>query len=140
MSKSENIKNYYIKKHIEKKKLDSKLNAGNIRINKENSLENKLWENLISRMNKAYKHKNIIRTISYKTLIGCDERQLYLYLVNLLPEKLTMNDYGKWEIDHVKPIILFDLTNEKEQLKCFNYKNLRPLEMSINRQKLQLRL
>ena len=140
MSKSENIKNYYIKKHIEKKKLECKLNAKNIRINKENSLENRLWENLISRINKAYKNKNITRTISYKRLIGCNERELYLHLIKSLPENLTIYDYGKWEIDHIKPIILFDLTNEKEQLECFNYINLRPLETSINRQKLQLKL
>ena len=138
MNKKENIKNYYIKKHIEQRKQSAKLNAKNIRLQKENTLENKLWENLISRMNRAYNNKNIIRTIPYKKLIGCDEKKLYNYLQNLLPKDVSMNDYPKWEIDHIKPIILFDLTNEEQQLECFNYKNLRPLDMILNRQKLEL--
>jgi hypothetical protein len=52
---------------------------------------------------------------------------------------LIIEDYGIWEIDHIKPIILFDLNIQEEQLKCFNYKNLRPLLKSLNRQKLELR-
>lgn len=138
MNKKENIKNYYIKKHIEQRKQSAKINAKNIRLQKENTLENKLWENLISRMNRAYNNKNIIRTISYKKLIGCNEKELYNYLQSLLHENMSMNDYPKWEIDHIKPIILFDLTNQEQQLQCFNYKNLRPLDMILNRQKLEL--
>jgi hypothetical protein len=33
----------------------------------------------------------------------------------------------EWEIDHIKPISLFNLNNEDELLECFNYKNLQPL-------------
>jgi len=89
-------------------------------------------------MNRAYNNKNIIKTISYKKLIGCNEKELYNHLENLLHENIYMNDYPKWEIDHIKPIILFDLTNQEQQLQCFNYKNLRPLDMILNRQKLEL--
>ena len=138
MTKSENIKNYYIKKHIEKQKLQAKLNARNLRISRNGSLEFKLWENLISRINKAYKNTNVTRTIPYKTLIGCNENELYIHLENLLPKDLKMQDYTIWEIDHIKPIILFDLNIEHHQLECFNYKNTRPLLMSINRRKLEL--
>ena len=31
------------------------------------------------------------------------------------------------EIDHIKPCSSFNLLDESEQLKCFNYKNLQPL-------------
>ena len=34
--------------------------------------------------------------------------------------------YG-WHIDHIKPCASFDLSDPKQQLKCFNYKNLQPL-------------
>lgn len=33
----------------------------------------------------------------------------------------------EWHIDHIKPCASFDLSKSKEQLKCFNYKNLQPL-------------
>lgn len=136
-SKSENIKNYYIKKRIQENTLKYKNTAKEIRLNKENTLENQIWENLITRILKAYKSKNILRTIPYKTLIGCDEKQLYLYLENLLPNDLTMSDYPKWEVDHIKGIVNFDLTNEEEQLTCFNYRNLQPLLITLNRSKLK---
>ena len=44
MSKKENIKQYYINKHINEKKEKFKLLANNIRLNKDYSLENRLWE------------------------------------------------------------------------------------------------
>ena len=46
-----------------------------------------------------------------------------------------MEDYPKWEIDHIKAIANFNLLNNNEQLECFNYKNLQPLLMTINRHK-----
>ena len=59
MNKKDNIKNYYIKKYIEKRTQEAVQNANLIRTTRDNSLEFKLWENLISRINKAYKNKNI---------------------------------------------------------------------------------
>jgi hypothetical protein len=32
-----------------------------------------------------------------------------------------------WEIDHIKPISLFNLTNLEEQKQCFHYTNMQPL-------------
>ena len=135
MTKLKNIKNYYIKKKIIENTLQFKNNAKQIRLEKENTLQNQLWENLINRMRKAYDSKNIKRTIQYRKLIGCDENQLYIYLEKLLPQNLKIEDYPKWEIDHIKPICTFDLTNENEQLKCFNYTNLQLLLKSLNQSK-----
>ena len=75
--KKDNIKLYYINKNIEKHKLLSKLQGSIIRQSRDNTLQFKIWENSISRINKAYRSKNIIRTISYKQLIGCNEIELY---------------------------------------------------------------
>ena len=46
------------------------------------------------------------------------------------------NGYGKWcEIDHIIPCDSFDLTDIKQQLICFNYKNLQPLWYKDNNHK-----
>lgn len=62
-------------------------------------------------------------------VLGCKDRDEFItYLATTLPEGVALN-YGKGAgqvcIDHIISIAKFDLTNPKEYLKCFNYKNLR---------------
>ena len=47
---------------------------------------------------------------------------------------MSWSNYGKngWEIDHIIPCSLFNLTNDLEQKECFNYLNLQPLWMLDN--------
>ena len=40
---------------------------------------------------------------------------------------LTWKNYGKWHVDHVKPLSMFDVTNEKELYLACNFKNLQPM-------------
>ena len=45
---------------------------------------------------------------------------------------MSWDNYGEWEIDHIRPCASFDLTDVGEQLKCFHYTNLQPLWMIDN--------
>lgn len=60
-------------------------------------------------------------------LIGCD----WLFLKNHLEKKfkknMNWNNYGKWHIDHIKPMSHFNLFDVQEQKNCFHYSNLQPL-------------
>jgi hypothetical protein len=42
---------------------------------------------------------------------------------------MSWDNYGKygWHIDHIKPCSSFDLSDRKQLLECFNYRNLQPL-------------
>jgi len=40
---------------------------------------------------------------------------------------MNWQNYGKWHIDHVKPLSIFDITNEKELYVACNFKNLQPM-------------
>lgn len=62
-------------------------------------------------------------------LLGCSIEFLKVYLENKFKEGMSWENYGRygWHIDHIKPCSKFDLTQESEQKKCFNYTNLQPL-------------
>jgi len=40
---------------------------------------------------------------------------------------MTLENYGKWEVDHIMPVSSYDLKNNNKMMECFNYKNLQPL-------------
>jgi hypothetical protein len=40
---------------------------------------------------------------------------------------MTMENQGKWHIDHIIPCASFDLRCPVQQLACFHYNNLQPL-------------
>ena len=69
-------------------------------------------------------------------LLGCSVSDLKIYLENLFMVGMSWDNHGfgddKWHIDHIKPCILFDLTQESEQRKCFHYTNLQPLWQKDN--------
>ena len=49
---------------------------------------------------------------------------------------MEWGNYGiHWEIDYTIPISSFNLEDEKERKKCFNWVNLRPLRKDKNRSK-----
>jgi hypothetical protein len=62
-------------------------------------------------------------------LLGCDLLFFKSYIESKFIDNMTWNDVlnGKIHIDHIIPCSYFNLEDEKEQEKCFNYKNLQPL-------------
>lgn len=66
-------------------------------------------------------------------LVGCSLEFLKSHLEKQFDDKMTWDNYGNfWHIDHVRPIASFDLSLEEEQKKCFNWRNLQPLEGKEN--------
>ncbi len=119
--KKNNIKQYY------KDKYKKEITAFNY-INKRNDdVIYKIIDNLSRRAYKFLKRYNIIKNITHMQLIGCSVDELKEHLKKQLKNEMTFENYGKWEIDHIKPITSFNLTNENEMCECFNYKNLQPL-------------
>lgn len=95
----------------------------------------KFFNNLAHRATKELKKRNLKRKWSHRELLGCNPDVLENYIKKKLKDNMTFDNYGLWEIDHIKPISSFNLLNDKQVLECFNFKNLQPLWKDINLKK-----
>ena len=95
--------------------------------------EYKIYCNISSRIHKLLKSNKIYRTNKY---IGCTPKFMKQWLEWQFDSKMSWYNYATyWQIDHVIPCASFKLNSEEEQLRCFNWKNCRPLESLTNNSK-----
>jgi len=73
--------------------------------------------------------------VPFTILLGCNKTQLFSHLVSLFKEGMTGDNYGEWEIDHIRPICSFDLTDMEQMKQCFHYTNMQPLWRADNQSK-----
>lgn len=91
-------------------------------------------KNLRSRISNALNGK--IKFKGTIQLLGCSIDELKVHLEKQFDENMNWENYGMyWHVDHIKPCSLFNLLNENEQMECFHYSNLQPLEASENLKK-----
>jgi hypothetical protein len=97
-----------------------------LRLMPKHSNEN-IARNLRRRMREVV-DKNYRNSI-LNTLLGCTVDEFKQYIQSKFKEGMAWNNYGYrgWHIDHIIPCAKFDLTNPKEQEKCFHYTNMQPL-------------
>ena len=127
------INNYYKNKYKNKY---MKKNMRNSRIkNRRIDIIHQIYNNLISRIYKTFKKNNLEFNISYEELLGCNIIKLREFIYNSLKENMTLENYGEWELDHIKPVSKFNFDNRNELFECFNYINLQPLWKIENRKK-----
>jgi hypothetical protein len=73
--------------------------------------------------------------------IGCNIQYLREWFEYNFTEEMNWNNYGTfWSIDHIIPVCKFDLTNEIEKLKCWNWTNLMPVTIKYNSSKKQINM
>ena len=72
-------------------------------------------------------------------IIGCSPKELKEHIEAQFQEGMDWNNYGKrawWVVDHILPVnLLKELRNIDKTNLIFNYRNLQPLEVHINRDK-----
>lgn len=94
----------------------------------------RLKEAVRTRMYNAFKSYQLKKTNHTVEYLGCDMKSYHTYLESQFDNKMNWDNYGTyWEIDHIIPIDLFDLNDNKQLYECFNYKNTRPLFITENR-------
>lgn len=90
------------------------------------NLRKRLWESL----------QNKRKVNSFMGLMGCSILELKVHLEGKFDVGMTWDNYGAyWHIDHIKPCAAFDLSKDIDQMECFHYTNLQPLEKTKNLKK-----
>ena len=96
----------------------------------------KFTTNLRTRTRQAFKAQNMRKNNKTLELLGCSQQFLKRWIEFQLYGDMKLENYGKvWHIDHCLPISSFNLFNQDEIIKCFNWKNLRPMYSKDNIQK-----
>ena len=112
------------RKKLNKYTRDRKKNNPSFRIR--HQLSNRLWSAL--KRNNLYQSK----CASTMQLVGCTIEELWKHLESSSSWEpwMTRENYGKggWDVDHILPCASFDLKCPVQQLACFHWSNLQPLE------------
>jgi len=59
--------------------------------------------------------------------LGCTVSEFKEYLESRFTSGMTWDNMGDWHIDHIKPLVNFDLTNVEQFKEACHYTNLQPL-------------
>lgn len=103
------------------------------KIRRQNDVQFRICESLKIRIHEVLKE---YKTTSSNYLLGCTKGHIMKWLEYQHGDKIDWNNYSSyWHIDHVIPLDFFDMTSKEEQLICFNWMNLRPLEKGSNMSK-----
>ena len=80
----------------------------------------------------------LVKNDSTMNYIGCNIQYLREWFEYNFTSEMNWENYGTyWSIDHIIPVSKFDLTDEDEKLKCWNWSNLMPVTVKYNSSKKQ---
>lgn len=104
------------KKLAYKRKWQKEKRAANPSFRIENAVRARMFAAL-----KGKVKKNSIKDLPYST------SELIAHLESLFEHGMSMDNYGDWHIDHIKPCAMFDHTDRDQFLECWDLSNLQPL-------------
>jgi len=89
----------------------------------------RMMHNFRTAMYQVLKEKNVEKNKRYFQVLNYSPEELILHLEKLFKESMTWENYGKWHIDHIKPISAHNICEmeDEEFMKCWSLKNLQPL-------------
>lgn len=91
--------------------------------------------NIRSRINYALNAASSIGAAHTRELIGCTIAFLREYIEMQFKPGMTWQNRKEWHIDHILPIIYFDLQTLAGQKQAFHYSNMQPLWAEENMKK-----
>jgi len=73
---------------------------------------------------------------NFTRYLGLSARACRAFITLQLKPPFTIGNYGRmWVIDHIVPLFLFDQKKETDLFICWNYLNIIPMPLALNRLK-----
>ena len=142
---TENLKKLYDIDYRERNREKIQLNKKNYFENNRQELYNKIKKRkdednnfrlaccLRKRVSNAFKAQTVRKTNKTFDLLGCSHSFLKLRIESQLSGEKTNKNYGSvWCLDHCLAVASFNLLDENDMKKCFNWLNLRPMYVKDN--------
>ena len=77
--------------------------------------------------------KGLVKNYTTEQILGCSIIEFQKYIESQFQEGMSLDNYGKWHLDHIKPISLAQ--TEEEVIKLCHYSNFQPLWAKENMSK-----
>jgi hypothetical protein len=88
------------------------------------------------RLRDALKRQRTSKKNRTLALLGCSIVSFKTFIATKFKPGMSWDNYGSyWELDHIIPCALFDLTKEEHQKVCFHFSNYQPLSGHENSSK-----
>lgn len=94
------------------------------------------------RSSNSSKYIRMIKTLDTcpeKMFLGTKYKQIlkwFNYMFSIRDDSFTIQDHGaKWEVDHIIPVKMWDLTDITQKKLCYDWKNMMPCTRKENRLK-----
>lgn len=88
-------------------------------------------ERLRTRIRQAVKDRFGIKAYRSSELLGCSIPDFRIYIESKFEPGMDWDNWGhgkdKWNLDHIVPCSLFDLTKPAHQKRCFHFSNYQPM-------------
>ena len=144
--KGYNLKNPEIKKERDKKyrlknkefykkwRLENKEHIRNHERNRyQTDVNFKLRKICRNRIRKALKGET--KSVGTMELIGCTIDELRRHIESKFEPWMMWKNHGLWDVEHIKAMSKFDLTDPEQQRACCHWSNLQPMEHIENLKK-----
>jgi hypothetical protein len=67
--------------------------------------------------------------------LGCTIPEFKHYIEQKFTSGMSWDNYGKWHLDHIRPLVSFNLTDREQFLQACHYTNYQPLWAKDNLRK-----
>lgn len=108
-----------------------KVVAARITRRRQEDLAFRLAERLRSSIRQAMKRNGARKDIPTADLIGCTVEEFRAHIEAQWGPGMAWSNYGPrrdcWQLDHIRPVASFDLTDPDQVTACFHFSNYQPL-------------